>query len=141
MIKRNTNRKLTLEQRIARLERALRKNEGCFANLNRIKDFVVEYVNDELAADYRWEQDDASGTSAEFERAFNRLANNHAPELVDEIMEACADELNIDLDDLEECRDAIADEAAEAAADCLDVYFKYKPESVRRCGRRNVLRR
>lgn len=133
--------KRTLEQRIARLERALRKNESCFENINEIEDFVVEYVNDELAAEYRWAQDDASGTSTEFERAFNRLANNSAPDLVDEIMEACAEELDLDLDDLEECRDAIADKAAETAADCLDVYVTYKSENMRRCGRRNALRR
>lgn len=132
-------KKLTLEQRIARLEKLLNKtsvkNEGYFED-GELGDWVEGYVMDELSADYRWgrdERDDGLETSKSFERAFTRLANKRAPELIDEIMEACADEFELELEDVEEYRDYITARAAAAAKDCLDTYFKYAES----CNRRN----
>lgn len=141
--------KLTLEQRIARLERLLStnksvKNEGGRGWTHDLDDdisnFVTGYVQEVLADESRWEQDerdDGASSSKEFERAFKRLAANRAPEMIDEIMEACADELDMDERELRRYRRAIAAQAAVEAEGVLETYYEYLPESMdRSCGRR-----
>ena len=141
-------RKLTLEERIAHLEKLVSgsiKNEGGANGWHSeldddITDFVTGYVQEVLADESRWEpdeRDDGASSSKEFERAFKRLAANRAPEMIDEIMEACADELDMDERGIRRYRRAIAAQAAVEAEGVLETYYEYLPESMdRSCGRR-----
>lgn len=140
-------RKLTPELRISRLEKLLAnkmaaKNEGStngrHNELDDVVDFVIGYVQEVLADESRWEQDkrDDASSSKDFEYNFKRLARKNAPEMIDEIMENCAVELDIDEEDMEDYRDIITNLAAEEADGVLETYYEYLPESLKcRTGR------
>lgn len=139
------DRKSTLESRIARLEKLLAnkkfiKNEGGANGWHNeldgdVADFVTGYVQEVLADESRWEQDeryDGASSSKDFERNFKRLAERRAPEMIDEIMEECAMELDIDEEDMEDYRDMITELAAEEAEGVLETYYEYLPEGLNR---------
>lgn len=97
-------------------------------NLKKLGEFIDYYVSNELAADYRWKQDDSNDglqLSKEFEVAFISLVNKKAPRLIDEIIEACTDELGLDHNHINDYRDYVEQHAAIAAQDVLDTYYEY----------------
>lgn len=132
MIKRNSNRKLTLESRIARLENVLRSNSCSVKNesLDLDEDLVAEraniLMNDVFADSYYWGTD-KKGTLA-FMHEFEKMAEGNNPKMLKELINEIADDLDVSPRALRKYTSVIADAAAEAANGVLEAY--YDPDDI-----------